>query len=171
MNCDRIEELLPGYADGDITADEKRLVDTHVEHCETCRESLAFFMQMESQLVERRELRPSATVAAHRVTHRLGLRKRLGWFDALASVPGAIAGALVAFGAAWLLGGHAITTLVNKGAGVGVDTRADAIVDQWVRGVDSLAAGSSLTLPIVTAGLTALILLAGSWMVLRFVRE
>jgi anti-sigma factor RsiW len=167
MNCNRIEELLPGYADGDITADDKRQVDVHVETCDACRESLAFFLQMENQLVERSALRPSAAVAARRVVQRLGLRNRLGWFDALTSVPGAIAGGLVALGVVWLAGGHALTGLFG-GRGVAY---GDAVVDHWVHGVDFLAAGSELTLPIVTAGLTALILLTGSWMVLRFVRE
>lgn len=171
MNCDRIEELLPGYADGDITAEEKHLIDTHVEHCDACRESLAVFMQLENQLVERRTLRPSATVAAHRVGRRLGFRRSWGWLDSLYSVPGLIAAGLVTFGGVWLLGAPAIKSLVGHGASLGAGARFEIVMDRWIRGIDSLAAASDLTLPIVTAGLTALILLVGSWMVLRFVRE
>ena len=170
MNCDRIEELLPGYADGDISDDDRRHVDTHVGGCESCRESLAFFARLEQNLIERRTLRPSPAYAADRVVWRLGLKKRHGWVGVFYSVPGAIAAGVMAFAVLWLALSR-VTQGVSGGFGDKLATGFEMVIERWLRGVDAIAAASELTLPIVTFGLTALILLAGSWMVLRYVRE
>jgi Putative zinc-finger len=41
MNCDRIEELLSPYLEGELGADDSRLVEEHVKACPDCRRLLA----------------------------------------------------------------------------------------------------------------------------------
>ncbi|MCK4774751.1 MAG: zf-HC2 domain-containing protein, partial [Candidatus Krumholzibacteria bacterium] len=50
MSCKHVEELLPAYAEGDLAAEERSRVDTHLRECDSCRESLAFFVQLEADL-------------------------------------------------------------------------------------------------------------------------
>ena len=38
MNCDRIEQYLPGYAGGDLGAESSRAVAEHLEGCARCSE-------------------------------------------------------------------------------------------------------------------------------------
>src|SRR5437016_817820 len=40
MNCQDMQELLSGYADGQVDGREKRLVERHLEGCAVCRRGL-----------------------------------------------------------------------------------------------------------------------------------
>lgn len=40
--CHQIEELLPLYADGDVSAEERRLIEEHLQCCPDCRSTLRY---------------------------------------------------------------------------------------------------------------------------------
>ncbi|MCK4420904.1 zf-HC2 domain-containing protein [candidate division WOR-3 bacterium] len=46
MNCERIEELLSPYVDGELLTAEIQEVDDHLEKCEKCRELLVDFQSL-----------------------------------------------------------------------------------------------------------------------------
>jgi hypothetical protein len=50
MTCERIEDLLSSYLEGDLGADEKGLVDLHLEACRDCRSLLAALKEIRSAL-------------------------------------------------------------------------------------------------------------------------
>lgn len=41
MNCEKIKELLAGYQDGELDAQQLETVQTHLAECSDCREELA----------------------------------------------------------------------------------------------------------------------------------
>ena len=79
MSCKNFEELLPAYAEGELSVEERSRVDSHVQDCESCRESLAFFERLEDDLAARRDLRPSDAAAAGRIVGNVGIRKERRW--------------------------------------------------------------------------------------------
>jgi hypothetical protein len=50
MTCERIEDLLSPYLEGDLGIDEMRLVDLHLEACPDCRSLLAALNETRSAL-------------------------------------------------------------------------------------------------------------------------
>ena len=71
MSFECNEELIARYAEGDLTARERRRIDEHLASCERCRISLALFENLESTLAIRSAERPSGRAAARRVMKRL----------------------------------------------------------------------------------------------------
>jgi anti-sigma factor RsiW len=171
MSCEHFEELLPAYAEGELEGDEKRRVDEHLGGCDTCRQSLAFFTQLESALTHRRELRPSASKAATRVVTRIGLKRRRAFLPSLGVVPASISSGLVALGILWLFFGDVFNSALTGLSEAELATRFTMVMEKWSLTLGNLTGDSTLILSLVTGGLTALILLTGSWMVLRFVRD
>ncbi len=45
--CYRIEELLPLYADGDVSAEERRLIEEHLQCCPDCRSTLRYIRRVD----------------------------------------------------------------------------------------------------------------------------
>jgi anti-sigma factor RsiW len=170
MKCNHIEELLPGYAGGDLDTDDAQRVEAHIEACATCRESLDIYLKLETQLVARSKLRPSAKAAARKAARAVGFGRR-HWLDAFTGLPATAGGGLVVFGILWITFGDVIRDGFARLAAADLGARFLGVFDEWARGVDAVSGGSELTLPIVTAGLTALILLSGSWMVMRYVKN
>jgi anti-sigma factor RsiW len=41
MQCDRAQELLGAYRDGEVSADERRAISIHLDQCKVCRDILA----------------------------------------------------------------------------------------------------------------------------------
>src|SRR5262249_55538753 len=41
MRCERLQELLPGYIDGDLPGRQNQQVSDHLDNCETCRRELS----------------------------------------------------------------------------------------------------------------------------------
>lgn len=41
MSCDKIRELLAGYQDGELDAEQLEMVQAHLKDCSVCREELA----------------------------------------------------------------------------------------------------------------------------------
>jgi anti-sigma factor RsiW len=176
MSHEHIENLLPAYAEGDLTAAEKSRVDAHLEGCESCRDALTFFTRLEVSLTERSELRPSDTVAASRIAKRIGVRRERRFIPGLTGLPAMVSGGLIVMGIVWFamrgpiqefFSGLATGTLQFDRFGNGLS----AFLQKWTAGFNAVAVGSAWTWAVAYAGVVALILLSGSWMVLRYVRE
>lgn len=171
MNCEHFEELLFAYAEGDLSAEDKRRVDSHVQSCKDCRTSLVFYMELEKSLLARRHDRPSATPAARRVARAVRPRRSPVLIPALTSWPGLVASALVLFGAAGLVFGNPLPRLFDTVAEANLVGRFNLVMDSWTRALELATGGNEYTLYGLMGGLTAIILLTGSWMVLRHVRD
>lgn len=183
MTCDRIEELLPAFADDDLSKDERLVVESHLGECASCRETLAFLADLEGALVKRRELRPSPHAAADRVMGRVGLATR-GWvLRSLIGLPGLVSVLLITIGVLWLQLSNRFMSADSSGGRLSgqFESSVDGVaqiaaqfvgVIEWLR--DSLillAAGNEWTLLAIYMGLAALVVLSGSWMVVRFSRD
>jgi len=179
MSCDAFEDLLPLYVEGELAGDERRRVDEHLAVCESCRESLAFYRELETALVSRESLRPSPAQTAAVVTARLGLRKRWRPLDAYVGVPTMASAGFILLGIVlFVFRGAAarfFTDVAGKTVGrPGPEFSSDVTraVEGWTRGIGQIAGlGNEWVLLSVYAGILALVLLTGSWMVLKFVRE
>lgn len=49
-NCDKLSEALSAYADGELSPQESRIIEGHLESCANCRESLAATLGLEQRL-------------------------------------------------------------------------------------------------------------------------
>jgi anti-sigma factor RsiW len=169
MNCADIEELLPDYAEGGLSPEERAHVWAHIGECASCAEALNFYLQLEAELTDRRELRPSASVAATRVIDRLGMRQPRGVFAALLGMPGVLSGSFVAVGIALFLirSRHWADVLSQSGwvahMVAGIEWAANLLV--------TVAGGNERSLYGAYAGVCALLLLSGAGMVRRFIRQ
>ena len=169
-NCKHIEQLLPSFAEGDVTRDEKMQVKTHVGGCASCAESLALYTQLETSLLARRAMRPAPNRTAREVVRRLGIRGTSGVLSVFRGLPAAISASLVVAGVALLFWTTPLQDLVAS------------IAESWMietsptmRAVESainqMASLGEITLISLYCGVLGFILLMGSWMVLRYVRE
>jgi len=175
MNCEHFEELLPAYAENELEGRDKARVDAHLEGCESCRESLAFFAQLEESLSTRRTLRPSDSIAAKRITRRVGFRREWRFvpaFISLRGLPTILSGSLIAVGIIAFLARASVQEFFsNLGTIRFKGDLGRRLSEALSPGLDAAAAGSELTWAIAYLGVFALILLAGSWMVLRHIRD
>ena len=74
--CDRIEELLPLYLDGELSLSESAEVDAHVESCAECAAALETYRSLESSLASMPGFMPDPGGVSGAVTRRLGIAKR-----------------------------------------------------------------------------------------------
>jgi len=173
MNCKDCENLLPLYHEGELDGEDRRRVDAHVADCADCRESLAFFAELESALSERGALRPHPTRTAARVIDRLGLGPRPSVLRSLVSVPGLVSLALVVVGLFLLVVKNPFIELpatlsrIGDGFSFGLSPKLAALMND----LSQVSGGGEYMLIAVYLGVFALIMSLGSWMVLRFVRD
>lgn len=172
MTCDKFEDLLPFYAEGDIGDDDRLRVDEHLKGCASCRESLAFFEDLETALISRSEIRPPARRTVAEVTERLGLGSRRRWYSvSWAGVP-ALAGFALALVGVILLFVRIPIPEMPAFANNDLFLGFTALVEKWTLEAAQLGSGGDeWVLLTVYSTLFAMILFAGSWMVLRFVRD
>ncbi len=64
MSCERIEDLLSPYLEGDLEVDEMRLVELHLEACPDCRSLLAALNETRAALSAVPELEVSESLRA-----------------------------------------------------------------------------------------------------------
>ncbi len=103
-DCDAIRELIPDYAFGLITPDEKRLVESNLASCPEAAADLADFKQLQDEMrAGVRQMQPSAH-----------LGERL--MAAIAEPPVKIAARRRRFNVAWLAAAAAIIALVLTNA-------------------------------------------------------
>jgi anti-sigma factor RsiW len=179
MSCDAFEELLPLYVGGELGTEERKRIDEPLAACASCRESIAFYRELETSLVSRGNLRPSSAQAAAAVTARLGFRTRRRPIDAYVGVPALASAGFILLGIVLFAFRGAVARLLAEAAGrtVGLpgpefSNDVSRAVEGWTRDVGQIAGlGNEWVLLSVYAGFLALVLLTGSWMVLKFVRE
>ncbi len=102
MDCRHIEELLPGYAAGELTEGEISAVRKHIAGCELCGKSLSIYTELEAALACRRDEIPPPVTVADRVMVRLSFEKGLkrqiaSWLVPLCWSAAAVAGAFAFF--------------------------------------------------------------------------
>jgi predicted anti-sigma-YlaC factor YlaD len=70
MKCEEIEILLSAYVDGEVTEEEKQIVENHLNVCEVCQAMVAEFSRLHTlyQEMERKEAPPDFR---QRVTQRI----------------------------------------------------------------------------------------------------
>jgi hypothetical protein len=82
MNCNRVKEILPLYAGGDLSAAEADRVSAHLQQCAGCRQ---FCEGLASQQTLLRSLRQTTVTPAALASMRQGLfprlaAERMGWW-------------------------------------------------------------------------------------------
>jgi anti-sigma factor RsiW len=170
MNCEQIEERLPAYAAGELSQDDSATVQQHIAECALCAESFVIYQQLEQSLLARRELRPSSRAAARLASRQVGFRRSREVLRGLCSWPAMASVSFIAFGVALLFRSDLLKGL-SGGLQVGFPTRLSAWLQALANAASTVEAGNEFTLLAVHLSVVALIMAAGSWMVLRYVRE
>ena len=177
MNCEHIENLLPRYADGDLSRVEMGAVDSHVRECGACANSLAAYVSLEQALQSRRSEMPSAGALSRGVNRRLGLRRDRVIVGALTGLPGILSGSFIMVGIILLVFRNQLGTLIGRfesalgQASPQATGGLGAFIEKIGYGIAQLGGMDEWTLITLYVGIAALIMLSGSLMVLRFVRE
>jgi anti-sigma factor RsiW len=170
MNCNRIEELLVQYLEGDLSADEWRTVDAHVASCEECRASLATFMSLEESLGRLKEAVPAWKAAEARFSRRAGLEKRRSIPAFVFNAPFIAGLSFVALGVVLYVRGNIIFPAIQS-----LGPRFAASFDAFAQDLSRLfadAAGMNVTLLVAIYGFLTLALMCGtSALVFRFGRK
>jgi len=168
MKCDHVEDRLAFYVENEIDAAERREIESHLATCQVCEESLAAYMQLEASLVQRRDRVPAAGPVAARVMQRVGYSRRRDVVRVLLGWPGMVGSAFVTAGLLVLFGFNPFQGMLGRLTGsAGYEIPLLEWVNQWI----SLVPDDTMMLSVVYSGIVALILLTGSLMVLRYVRD
>ena len=64
MTCERFEELLSAYLEGEVAAEERRAMDAHAASCPACAGLLAAFREMASAMAGFPEAEPGPALMA-----------------------------------------------------------------------------------------------------------
>ena len=173
MDCKDFENLLSLYHEEELDGDDRHRVDAHVKDCADCRDALAFYAELESSLSERRTLRPHASRTAARVIGQLGLRPRPSVLRGLLSFPGLTSMALIVVGLFLLVIKNPFIELpaALSRMGDGFSFGLSPKLASWMNELSQVSGAGEYTLIAMYLGVFALIMLTGSWMVLRFVRD
>ena len=172
MDCKDFENLLPLYHEEELDGDDRHRVDAHADICADCRESLAFYAELESSLHERSTLRPHASRTAARVIDQLGLQPRPSVLRGLLSIPGLTSMALILVGVFLLVIKNPFVELraalsrLGEGFSIGLPPQ----LVSWLNEISQVSGNGEYALIAMYLGVLALIMLTGSWMVLKFVR-
>jgi predicted anti-sigma-YlaC factor YlaD len=170
VSCEKFEDLLPLYVEGDLPAEERSRVDEHVASCARCRESLAFYSELETSLTSLRSLRPSHVRTAAAVSDRLGLRPRRRARRSFVNVPAIVSAGVIVLGIVLYDFRNIVADFFAR-VGVGASNGYSRAVTDLTQGAAQVSGGSEWVLITIFAGVFALVMLVGSWMVLRFVRR
>jgi anti-sigma factor RsiW len=170
VSCEKIEELLPLYVEGDLPAEERSRVDEHVASCARCRESLAFYSELETSLASLSGLRPSPARTAAAVGARLGLRPRRYARRSFVNVPALVSAGFIVLGLVLYDFRNFVAEFFTR-MGVGASNGYSRAVTDLTQGAALVSGGSEWVLITILAGVFALVMLIGSWMVLRFVKR
>ncbi|MBP2681256.1 MAG: putative zinc-finger [Candidatus Krumholzibacteriota bacterium] len=170
MSCEKFEDRLPLYVEGDLSAEERSRVDDHLGSCARCRESLAFYRELETSLSSLRELRPSPARTAAAVSERLGLRPRRHARRSFVNVPAMVSAGFIVLGLVLYDFRNFVAEFFNR-MGVGASNGYSRAVTDLTQGAALVSGGSEWVLITILAGVFALVMLTGSWMVLRFLRR
>ncbi len=97
MNCDRIEELLAAYTDGELSAVERAAVERHLQACPDCAALLSSLRSADAALAGFPEIEPPADLreALYAIPDRRKFRFSLDVFTRPALQPAFAAAALL----------------------------------------------------------------------------
>ena len=169
MNRDDFEELLPAYLDGGLNAEQTARVEAWLESSAEARESLEMYRRLDGLLERRREQVPPADGFIQAVARRSVVSRARRIMDAAFSFPAISSLLLAIFGFALFVYREQITAWFNDAQQL---PAANSQGLEWIRGVLLQFSGADIwTLTGVYAGLTLLILLSTSLMVMRFLRD
>lgn len=170
MKCNRIEELLVQYIEGDLSAEECRTVDEHVSSCAECRRSLEVFISLDESLGELRKVVPSWKTAEARFSRRAGLAKRRSIPELLFNAPVIAGFSFIALGVVLFLRGNVIFPALRS-----LGPRFAVVFDGFVQNLSRFfadAAGLNVIVLVAIYGLLTLALMCGtSALVFRFGRK
>jgi anti-sigma factor RsiW len=170
VSCEKFEELLPLYVEGDLPEEERSRVDEHVASCARCRESLAFYTELETSLTSLRDLQPSPVRTAAAVSDRLGLRQLRRARRSFVNVPAVVSAGFIVLGIVLYNFRNIVADFFAR-VGVGASNGYSRAVTDLTQGAAQVSGGGEWVLITIFAGIFALVMLVGSWMVLRFVRR
>ncbi|MFQ5512651.1 MAG: anti-sigma factor family protein [Candidatus Krumholzibacteriia bacterium] len=187
MNCDQVELLLAAYVEGALCADDTARIDAHVRSCSACGAALADYQKLEAMLLRRSELRPAPALTARNVAKRLGFAGKRRTprvlalvpraVAALSGLPGIVGASFMVAGILMLFFGDSARSLISRVGGeflerlpVALD-RLPLAIDRLTRTLDASTGGHEWVPAAVFLGVFLAIASAGSWMVMRFVRE
>jgi anti-sigma factor RsiW len=172
MNCDRTEQMLSAFLEGDLSSADESAVNAHVASCESCRESLDAYRALEDELVSRRDLVPPAdtflrAVFAPAVSPNLHRARVL--MDRIFSFPALTA--FFCFVIGWLAFAYsdAVQGWMGQVAG---STPAASRFAGWLSALGAASSGGDMLMVSIAYGLmTVLVLASGAWMTLRYVHN
>lgn len=170
MEKEHVEDLLPRYIEGDLTADENRAVDEHLSSCRACREALGTYGALEQALIALRRERPTPKKAYTRIERRLPLTPAFSPASILRSpaVVGTAAVVLMAILAILFREqlGIALSDFGNLSSGS--LTSSLEVLPQWIA---TFVRGDAWLLALVVAAEMLLFSLATGIVVLRMIRH
>jgi hypothetical protein len=82
MTCERFEELLSAYLEGELSGQEKREMDGHIAACSSCAELLSLFRETQGALAGFPELEPGPALMAklYEIPEKTGFFKTISDF-------------------------------------------------------------------------------------------
>lgn len=176
MNCDRCESLLSAFVDGDLSREDAAAVEAHVSGCDGCRESLEAWRALETALVARRDAVPPAGPFLAGVAGVFApVRERVSALhrarvvmDAIFGLPGLVTFFSVVLGVvAWIHRGTVAGWLAR-----GLDAHASTGgLTAWFDGLLSTYAADMTQVVVVYGVATALIIVTGAWMTMRYLHD
>lgn len=167
-SCERIESLLPAYAEGELPTGEKQEVDRHLAGCGACREALADYTLLEEALLRRREAVPSAHIIYKSVLHGLGYSRIRVILNALFSLPGILSVSFFIVGI--ILWTHRTWTEDLFSRDLQLMQPLSQAAEWLTNGIVQLSGGDVWVLLTAYIGLTAIILLVTGKIVINFIR-
>jgi anti-sigma factor RsiW len=170
MSCERMEEQLQRYLEGDLSQGERAEVEVHLRSCARCRRSLADFEALEASLGTLRAAIPEWKTAEATFLRRAGLERRPTVLAFVLSGPMLAAAALVSFGIAFFFKGSGLSAAARI-----LFVRSEASLasfEQMSGGWLRAFAGVDPTLLMAIYGLLTIGLLGASGLlVLKFCRK
>ena len=162
MTDDHIEELLPRYIEGDLTAEQKRAVDEHLSSCDDCRDALGLYTSLEK--------RPSSKRIYAGIERRLPLDPVFSPLSLLRNptILGSAAVSLIAI--LTILFREQLSLALTRFGGFSFDslTGSFEVIPEWI--VRSTG-GDAWMLVLIIAVETLLFSLATGFTVLRMIRD
>ena len=76
MECNKIEELLPLYIDGELSAEDAAAVSVHLAGCAGCLQSLETYQALENSLSAMPDILPDPRTVSSKSADQLGLEKQ-----------------------------------------------------------------------------------------------
>ncbi len=168
MKCEQVEYLLPSYIEKDLPAEKMNAVEAHLSGCSVCRESLAVFMRLEETLIERREDIPPIKNLTTAVLSRIGYHRTRAILRCMFSLPSVASASFAILGIVAFIHNDKLRALFSRDTGIGAKLvhAAQRLTDAIVQ----FAQGDVWVLMGIYVGLTMLLLLGMSLVVLNFMR-